>query len=617
MAPWFRTTRSTRFHLLTVVSLAVLPATAFAGLILALLWAEHREQVQDTLHNVTRALATAVEFQVDGSVQALLVLASSDRLEDGRIDDFRETAIRRVAVLSKRWGSLLLVEPDGRVVFDLASPSATAGEVSSRPLIETVRRSESAAVSPLLGIDRRGEPVIEIAVPVMREQRLAFILLARLEIDPFTELLAAHTPEAGVSGLFDASHNFIARNLDSASYIGTQPIEPLLHEIQRAPSGTSRFPAYDRPDTYSAWQSIPSLGWTVSFGMPAAPIDAALWRYLLWLTGSGLGALALGVGAALWVARRITRGLSAGVAASSSLARGESVTAIDSPVTEIAALSEALVNAGRRLTAAAFERERMEAERARLVEAERDALAEAESANRRKDELIAIVAHELRTPIAAIGYAAQAMAVNGGDASKEIILRQVRNLSTLANDLLDFERAVQGKLFLRPARLDLTELARHALAAAESARRTTDCVLRLHADRPVWIFGDAARVEQLITNLISNALRHSPSGGEISVRVSASATSAVIAVSDKGEGVPPQLLPSIFEPFVQGRSADGGRTAGLGIGLALVKRIAELHGGTAYAASPGLGKGSTFSVELPLAVDSGRAAEPASAEPTE
>ena len=251
---------------------------------------------------------------------------------------------------------------------------------------------------------------------------------------------------------------------------------------------------------------------------------------------------------------------------------------------------------------------------ARLFAREGAARAEAEAANRSKDEFLAMLSHELRNPLGAISSAIQVLD-RVGDASlgaraRGVIARQTQHLSRLVEDLLDVSRAVTGKIAIRREVVDLAAVAERVMAgtAARHATRAGDISL---AARPVRVLGDAVRLEQVLTNLVDNALKYTPSGGRVAVSVHEEQGAAVLAVDDSGVGIEPALLPHVFDLFVQADRSLERTAGGLGIGLTLVRQIVELHGGTVAASSDGIGRGSRFTVRLPTTL----AAPPAAGAP--
>jgi signal transduction histidine kinase len=245
---------------------------------------------------------------------------------------------------------------------------------------------------------------------------------------------------------------------------------------------------------------------------------------------------------------------------------------------------------------------------------------EAEQADRRKDEFLAMLAHELRNPLAPILTSLQVLrfpGVSREDAGRAggVMERQVQHLSRLIDDLLDVSRLSRGKIRLRTERLDLAGLVRTTAADYLTTARAAGLALSVEAPpSPVWVTGDATRLAQVLDNLLDNAVKFTECG-EVAVRLAADPASAraLLTVRDTGIGIDPEMLPRVFDPFSQAdRSLDRSR-GGLGLGLALVKGLAELHGGGVAAASAGLGTGSEFTVRLPL--ETGAApAPPASGE---
>jgi PAS domain S-box-containing protein len=239
---------------------------------------------------------------------------------------------------------------------------------------------------------------------------------------------------------------------------------------------------------------------------------------------------------------------------------------------------------------------------------------EAETLARAKDEFLAMLGHELRNPLATI---VNALAVLGHRVQDEdlkrftgIIGRQTAHLSRLVDDLLDVARVSSGKIELRRARVDLHALARRSVEAlAEAGRTAAHRVTVSGGAAPV--FGDPARLEQIISNLVDNALKYTPAGGAVAVSTTREAGCAVLRVCDTGEGIRADLLGRIFDLFVQEPQALDRARGGLGLGLTLVKRLAELHGGEVAAASAGPGQGSEFTVRFPLGEAADDVAAPA------
>jgi signal transduction histidine kinase len=255
-----------------------------------------------------------------------------------------------------------------------------------------------------------------------------------------------------------------------------------------------------------------------------------------------------------------------------------------------------------------------EAEKSRLLEREQAARVDLERANRAKDEFIATVSHELRTPISAVLGWARLLRTGKLDASAsgravEVIERSAAAQAQLVDDLLDVSRVERGelRLYVRPVDLlAVVEAAVEAVRPAASARGTS---ISVELDPAAGsVVGDPGRLQQVTWNLLSNAIKFTPHGGHVQVRLARSEGDAALTIRDDGVGIDPAFLPHVFERF---RQADSSRTrafGGLGLGLAIVRHLAEAHGGTVEATSEGAGKGASFTVRLPAGT---RAATPA------
>jgi len=228
-----------------------------------------------------------------------------------------------------------------------------------------------------------------------------------------------------------------------------------------------------------------------------------------------------------------------------------------------------------------------------------------EEADRRKDEFLAMLAHELRNPLQPIRTAVEIMRQPEATKAKlewgmSVIERQVNQLVRLVDDLLDASRISQGKLELRRGALELSRIVTEAVEEnrplAENKRHTV--TVKVPKD-PVYIDGDAVRLTQVFINLLNNAVKYTPSGGHISLAMDVTPEEAVVRIRDDGSGIPDSELPRIFDMFYQGESCSPDIQDGLGLGLALVRRLVEMHGGAVDARSFGRDRGSEFAVRLP------------------
>ncbi|HWP45264.1 MAG TPA: ATP-binding protein, partial [Blastocatellia bacterium] len=257
------------------------------------------------------------------------------------------------------------------------------------------------------------------------------------------------------------------------------------------------------------------------------------------------------------------------------------------------------------------ERKRAEEERERLLAREQAARAEAEAANRAKDEFLAIVSHELRTPLTAILGWSQLL--SSGRLSQddmlhglEAIARNALAQRQLVEDILDISRITSGKLHLNIGPTDLVSVITSAVDVARPAADARGIEIRTTLDATIGsVPGDADRLQQVVWNLLSNAVKFTPDSGRIEVKLEKMGRYAQITVSDTGEGIDQEFLPYVFDRFRQADASTTRRHGGLGLGLAIVRHIVEMHGGEVQVDSSGKGQGATFAVKLPLNIGRG------------
>jgi len=279
------------------------------------------------------------------------------------------------------------------------------------------------------------------------------------------------------------------------------------------------------------------------------------------------------------------------------------VSPVRSPAGEIIGASKIARDIG--------DRKRAEEDRRLSLAREQAAREEAEAASRAKDEFLAVLSHELRTPLNAVygwanilkaGEIDEATAARGLDA----IVRNANAQVQLIDDLLDVSRIVSGKIRLDVQRVDLVPVVRAALDSISPAAAAKGIRVQTVLDpRAGPITGDPNRLQQVVWNLLSNAVKFTPKGGRIQIHVQRINSHVELVISDTGQGIGPELLPFLFERFRQGDSSTTRQHEGLGLGLALVKYLTELHGGTVSASSLGPGNGATFTVKLPLTIAQG------------
>jgi signal transduction histidine kinase/ActR/RegA family two-component response regulator len=344
----------------------------------------------------------------------------------------------------------------------------------------------------------------------------------------------------------------------------------------------SRYDLAERIVNYAAILGAVMLGALVIAGLVASRLQASITRPLEAVTN---------------VARQVMqrRDFTLRVPGNNSGEIGVLVEAFNDMLAEIGRRSSALQDANRTLEHEMEVRQR--AEDALIV------------ADRRKDEFLATLAHELRNPLAPIRTGLDILRLRSGDAqatqrATDIMERQLRQMVRLVDDLLDVSRINTGKFAIKMGRVELKAVVNDALEVVRSYVELHGHELAIDLpDRPVFLHGDATRLAQILSNLLNNAAKYTNRGGRVSLKASVEDKTLVLVVSDNGIGIAPEMLDSVFEMFVQVDSTLERTNAGLGVGLSLARRLVELHGGTITAGSAGLGKGSTFTVRLPIVVE--------------
>ncbi|HEY5799471.1 MAG TPA: ATP-binding protein, partial [Burkholderiaceae bacterium] len=252
-------------------------------------------------------------------------------------------------------------------------------------------------------------------------------------------------------------------------------------------------------------------------------------------------------------------------------------------------------------------------ERERLLQNERSAREQAERAVRIKDEFVATLSHELRTPLNAIVGWAQFLLLDGSDPVKlkkglDVIDRNARLQTRMVDDLLDMSRIMSGKLRLDVQPVDLNEVIESAIGSVQPAASARETTIDTHVSGNKTIQGDPARLQQILWNLLTNAIKFTPKRGRIELEAHFNDRDVEITVRDNGQGIAPDFIDLVFDRFRQADASNTRQVSGLGLGLAITRQLVEMHGGRIAASSEGRGKGAVFTIRLPVAKDVPQAA---------
>ena len=589
--------RGIRWHLFQVQLVSIVPIGLFAAALLYFHWQAQEHERQRSQMESVRLLAAAADNALDSSVERLSIFArlwSSSSLSERTI----YTQAKEALGANADWAGIIAFDATGRGVFRTDVPlGASIPAYPNFDVWQPVISGRKPVVSDVLIDPVRNDAVIGVGVPVIRDDRVVYVLIANLDLRWYDRLMTKQGQGDGaVAGVFDRNFKFVARSTEGEQRRGTDPTPVMVADMKLQPEGIGRYTNLNGTAVYTAW-AFTRRGWPVAFATPSAPVDDAFWSHLLLFGFLWVAALAVGMVYAFSKGRVIAASLESIENQAQHFADGRRIEGLTDPqVDEVKRVSQALEKASGLLQSTMRERDQ-------AFETEREARAAAETANRAKDEFLAMLGHELRNPLAAIVTAAAILKSDGRSADQVlfaagVIDRQSRHLKRLIDDLLDVARAMTGKILPERKPVDLAAAARRVVATLQTANQFADRQVELET-APAWVEGDQTRVEQILNNLLVNAARYTSAGGHIRVRVVRDAGEAILQVIDDGQGISQDDLPRVFELFFQASSAVDRAAGGLGVGLTLVKRLARLHGGDASAESDGLGKGATFTVRLP------------------
>jgi PAS domain S-box-containing protein len=694
-----------RSYLVALALATLLPVALFAAVIGYFLVDQQRDTFRRGAEERTLAFLTAVDAELQGSIDTIRALSLSASLAEGNLSYFRATAAR-VMGSQPGWLDVHLAQPDGTRLLDLLVPEGVAA-----PAVDTAERSFQQVLQggrPAVGdlevsrVTKRW--AYSIRVPVFVDGKVKFVLSASVQPSSMERLMESQgLPRGWVGVILDGKQRIVARTVDAERAVGQLASPSLRDALALSSVGWFRGATIEGDPVYTPYRRSAESGWAFAIGIPAAALDGAAWRAAGMLVAGLVAAVALALLLARFVGRRMSAPMVALAAATDAIGRGERV-----PVPQSAAIDE-LSRLARTLqssTDAMREREerlRLALEAGRMggwewdvrtnqvrwspelealhglapgsfsgtfdayekdihpedrgvvhhaisktlahgqhhveyrivrpdgavrwvegrgkvfrdsegvpvrvvgvctdVTERKEAEHALKEASRAKDEFLAMLSHELRNPLAALTTAAHVLKFAGPTEAaaikaRGVVERQTRHMARLVGDLLDISRVALGKVSLERERFNLADTIAGVVHTWRTSGRLERHVLDVQSE-PVWVDADRARIEQIVSNLLDNAVKFTPAGRRITVTVRPEGENAMLSVDDEGEGLPPGAADRVFELFVQGEKGLDRGGGGLGVGLALVKRLTEMHGGTVSAASAGPGLGASFTVRLP------------------
>ena len=697
-----------RAHLLVLALVTLLPTIAFAVIVSVLFGQRERATFERGATERTLALLTAVDAELKSTVTTLLALATDRRFDRNDLRAFHDEAVR-VLQSQPGWVSVNVARPSGQQVVNALRPfGVELPMIVERSSFEQTVRTGQPVVGSLKVSSLTGEHDFDVRVPVVRGGVVRYVLSATVKPRAMSEMLAAQRlPAEWVGVLLDGNRRIVARTVAPERTVGQPASDSLRAALDRAPEGWFHGSTIEGNAVYTPYNRSSFSGWTVALGIPAAAVEAGVWKTRSAMAAGVASTSALALILAMTLGRRISTPIVALAASAKAIGRGEPPQVPPhARITEVSDLAGTLEEAAAALRA----REETQGRLAAIVQAAGDAIISGTAdgtlltwnpaatrlfgysadeiggrhlsllvppdraretgqmlaavgrgeswqletvrvrkdgtavdvaldvapirgaagavtgfvaairdvterrrteealreADRRKDQFLALLSHELRTPINAVyGWARMLQAGQVDEQARgralDAIIRNANAQVQLIDDLLDVSRIIAGKIRLDVRSVDLPAVIDAALDAVRPAASTKAIRLQTVLDpRAGPVTGDPDRLQQVVWNLLMNAVKFTPRGGRVQVHLQRVNSHIEIVVSDTGHGIAPEMLSLIFDRFLQADSSSTRAHTGLGLGLALVRHLVELHGGSVTAQSAGEGKGATFTVKLPL-----------------
>jgi signal transduction histidine kinase/ActR/RegA family two-component response regulator len=553
---------------------------------------------------MARAVSIAIDQEVGSTTTALTLVAGLDLFDGTALNGFEELA-HRILLRQPGWNAMLLADAEAHTLVNINALAPGDPAQVNPEWAKYVLATAQPSVSNIL--DHPGTPgrFVVVAVPVVREDQVRFVLGAQIKTEAFTSiLLQQNAPPNGVITLLDRTKRIVARTRNEEKYAGGFPSKTFLAATERFDEGAWREDVLlEGTPSYAALSKSKTTGWTVGVGLQASEVDPPLRRNLAILLGVSIAVFGAAGGLAIWFGRAFERSIKVASHTAMALARSEPAVMAQSRIREINVLATGMRAAADTLQARLEERD---------------------EAERLKDEFLMTLSHELRTPLTAIAGWSHMLAtgeMREGQQARAIasIQRNTASLTQLVDDLLDVSRSISGKLRVDVQPIDVPGVVQAAVDAVRPAADAKGTRIEINFDpMPTTVLGDANRLRQVVWNLLSNAVKFTPNGGVVRVQTDVLSASGVsteerskdalleISVRDTGPGIDEKFMPFIFDRFRQGVAGPSRPHGGLGLGLAIVRQLVELHGGTVQAENNSTSEpdaaGATFRVRLPAKV---------------
>jgi signal transduction histidine kinase len=592
----------TRSYLLLMLVAIIVPVACLSILGLSMLLRFEQESRIAAIAEIAKSTSLMIDGEIAAAEASLNTIAHS---EDIRTDNFERLYALLSATRTSPLSWTMIADYEGNGLINTLVPYGTPLARNSGKWAALAYDKQKTHVGGYFLGTRSKRGVVSVNVPVPAAAGKKYVVTQIFDPNYFNKVFRKNALQPGwIVGIFDANGVSIARNRSAEQFVGARVRPELFDASRRQRTGLLRNTTRDGVEVYNIFVRSKLTNWTVALGVPVADIESAA-QMTTWLAASALLAVLGGaVGLAVFFGHRIDKSLRNATEAAHALALGRVTPAMRSKLKEVDVLLEELHRSSLALAQESAARLALENERERLLEGERAARKEAEAQSDAKDNFISMLSHELRNPLAAISGAISVIRLPSMPAAKtekawEIAVRQLRHLTRMVEDLLDVRRVLSGKVAVDKAPVNIGSV---VAFCCESRKVATTTHHEWHIQtEDAWVSGDRTRLEQTVDNLLVNAMKYSPEGSPITVRNHTRDGAVVIEVIDQGVGMEADLVSTVFDSLVQGPTTIDRSSGGLGLGLSIAKGLVELHGGTITAHSDGVGKGSRFTVRVPLA----------------
>jgi signal transduction histidine kinase len=577
---------------LAILVVAVLaPVALLAAFSIERLWDLQRKAYEQQYLERVSALRLALDTEIEATVRTLRTVSEAPDLDaTSRLPLYTER-LQRLLANNPMWSTIGLVAPDGAPMARADKGTLPAAARIDPPTLAAVAKSRAAEISNLVSAGNGEFHFTYLAVPVLREGAVKAVVYIGIEHSGWLEFLHRYpVSEKATLTLNDRESRIIARTLNSERWVGRESSPRNWKRTIGKNEGAYINTGLEGQKFYSAFSRSRTAGWLLGSGVPQDEVEAALRRPTIAMIAAVIFAAGLAIFFALWIGRRISGALT------SLAGAARAMTASEAPVAAgPLAVSEAETVRRMLEESAAMLRAR-QSSLSEALQSEARSRGEAERASNAKDEFLAMLGHELRNPLSAMSTASDLLQIAADKPdtirrSREVLHRQLRHLTGIVDDMLDVARLTSGKVMLNKRVLDLAEAAKHVTESFKDSGRCS----HLHMETsfvPAPVYADETRIEQVIANLLDNACKYSPRGRKVWIEVGREEGQAVLRVRDSGTGIAPDLLPHVFDTFAQGARTLDRAQGGLGLGLGVVRRLVELHGGSVSAASDGPDRGA-------------------------